>query len=332
MRQVGVPTLLNHMRLSSAVGELRQQAEKSRTEVVTGRKSDIPRALGAGMFDAQLLRSAIDGAGLHREAISRLAIRAEIAQRALSEVSSGAAQLNAELLAALGRGDEAAVAVSSTESRARIETAFSRLNVRVEGLSLFAGDAADQNALTSADQLLLDVSSIYTGAASSSQLEADLDFYFNDPAGGFATSIYTGGAGALGSFEISDGEHASATAKANEPAIKDLLRGLAVIAVAGSAPPSTYRDASLASAGSHVLNGADGIVEISTRIGIDEKRANDAGVRLDEEEPALAAAYNALTAVDPYEAASRLQAIESQVEASYVLTSRLARLSLANFI
>ena len=86
MTQVGVPTLLNHLRLSSAVGGLRQQAETSRTEVVTGRKADLPRALGAGLFDAQLLRGAIDGAGLHREAISRVAIRAGVAQRALNEV------------------------------------------------------------------------------------------------------------------------------------------------------------------------------------------------------------------------------------------------------
>lgn len=332
MKQIGAPTLLNHMRLTLATGGLRQQAETSRTEVVTGRKADLPRALGADLFDAQMLRGAIDGISLHREAIARLSMRAGIAQRSLAEVSGGASQLNAELLAALGRGDEAAIAVSSTEARAQIDTAFSRLNGRIEGLSIFAGDAADQNALANVDLLISDIASIYASAIGPAQLEADLDFYFNDPAGGFATSIFTGGAGELGSLEISRGELATAAAKANEPAIKDLLRGLAIISVAGEAPPSAYRDAALASAGSHVLSGADGIVEIRTRIGIDEKRASDAGERLDAEEPALAAAYNALTAVDPYEAASRLQAIEAQIEASYVLTSRLLRLSLANFI
>ena len=260
MTQIGVPTLLSHMRRTSAVGGLRQQAETSRTEVVTGRKADLPRVLGAGLFDAQLLRSAIDSGALHREAISRIIIRADVAQRALDEVSSGASQLNAELLAALGRGDEAAISVSSTDARSRIETAFARLNVRVGGLSIFAGDAADQNALSSADQLLSDIVTIYARAASAAQFETDLDAYFNDPAGGFATSIFNGGAGDLGSLEIANGELASGTAKADEPAIKDLLRGLAVIAVAGDSPQSAFRDAALANAGSRALNGADGIV------------------------------------------------------------------------
>ena len=332
MTQVGVPTLLNHTRLSSAIAGLRRQAESAQTEVVTGRKASLPLKLGAGLFDAQLLRGALDGVEFQKEAISRFIIRASVAQLALEEVSGGASQLNAELLAALGRGDEPAIGVSSTKARAELETVFARMNVRVEGLSVFAGDRADQNSLSNFDQFISDVASLYAGATSAAQLESDLDFYFNDATGGFLTSIFTGGAGELNSIEIANGEQALATTKADDPAIKDLLRGLAVMAVSGNSVRSAYRDAALTNAGASVLNGSDGITEIRTRIGIDEKRASDAQARVEQEETTLVAAYNALTAVDPYEAASRLQALESQLEASYVLTSRLSRLSLTNFL
>jgi len=332
MNSVGVPTLLNHMRLTAATGELRRQAEASRIEVTTGRKGDLPLALGGKLFDAQLLRGAIDSVGLHREAISRLAMRAGIAQQALSEANSGASQLNAEMLAALGRGDNLAVTASAVEARARVDTVIARLNVRVEGRSIFAGDAPDQPSLASGDRLISDIAAIYAAAVNPVQLEADLDFYFNDPAGGFATSIYLGGSGGASSIEIDKGEVVNAAAKADEPAVRDLLRGLAMVAVAGSDSQSAYRDAALSNAGSSLLRGADGIVEIRTRIGIDERRAGEAEARLNEEETALSVAYNALTAVDSYDAASRLQALESQIEAAYVLTSRLSRLSLTNFI
>ncbi|MEZ5917891.1 MAG: hypothetical protein R3C40_10095 [Parvularculaceae bacterium] len=52
--------------------------------------------------------------------------------------------------------------------------------------------------------------------------------------------------------------------------------------------------------------------------------------RHDAEEPALA--YNALTARDLYEAASFLQSLEAQIDAAYVLTSRLSQLTLTNYL
>ena len=40
----------------------------------------------------------------------------------------------------------------------------------------------------------------------------------------------------------------------------------------------------------------------------------------------------ALEAVDPYEAATRLQLLETQLQSSYVLTSRLANMTLLNYL
>lgn len=332
MTTIGAPTLLTHLRLSGATAQLRREAQTARTEVVTGRIADLPKALGRNIGKAHLLRKAVDDIAVQREGIARANLRASVAQQTLADISNGAAALNADLTAALGRGDETAIAVAGASAHDALAAAFSRLNVRVEGLSLFAGDAADQNALGSADTLITDISALYAGAATPAQFAADLDLYFNDPAGGFQTAIYQGGTGTLASIEIARGETVAATARADEQGVKDLLRGLVVIAVAGGNAPSANRDAALASAGASLLGGADGVLDIRTRIGIEEQRAAGAQSRLDAEEPVLTAAYNAITGRDPYEAASRLQGLEAQIEASYVLTSRLANLSLANYL
>lgn len=332
MAEIGSPTLLNHLRLSSATANLRRQAETARSELVTGRIADLPKALGGRLGGAQLLRKALDDLAVERAAIDRAGLRANVAQSTLGAVSAGASGLNASLLAALGRGDQQTIANSAVEARSQLGAAFAQLNVRVEGRSLFAGDAGDRPALASADILLSDIATLFAAAADAAQFEADLDVYFNDPAGGFRTVVYQGGAGDAASLEIAPGETVIATARADEQGVKDMIRGLSAIAVAATAGPSSKRDQSLAFAGATLLKGDSGVLDLRTRIGLEEARAEDARMRIESEEVALTAAYNAMTSRDPFEAASRLQALESQIEASFVLTSRLSRLSLTNFL
>ena len=332
MTTIGVPTLLAHHRLSGATAQLRRDAEVSRVEVVTGRIDNLPKALGRSVGAAHLMRKAVDDIAGQRQAIARAELRSSIAQSVLGAIGSNATVLNAQVADAIGRFDETALGATVVEARAGLETAISRLNTRSEGIALFAGDAADAEPLADAATLIADIAALYAAAATPAQFETDLDFYFNDPAGGFATSIYQGGAGDLASLEIAPGETIVATARADEQGVRDLLRGFAVLAVAGAAAPSTARDSTLMAAGSRLVAGADGVLDIRTRIGVEQARVGDVTSRLDAEEPVLTEAYNALTSRDPFEAAARLQALETQIDASFVLTARAARLSLTNYL
>ncbi len=332
MSVYGVPTYLSHLRLTSATGQLRQQAEAARSEVVTGRKADLAKTLGHGAGEAHLLGKAIGDLSQFRSAIARADLRTGAVQSVLTDLRDSVSGIGADLSAALGRKDEAAISTNAVVARSDLDTAFSRLNVRVEGLSVFAGDAADGPALADADVLVADIAALYGAAASPVQFEADLDFYFNDPAGGFATNVYLGGAGLLSGVEIDDGEVIIGAAKADEQPIKDLLRGLAVASVAGSAPASAMRDSALAAASTRLFEASDAIVEVKTRVGLEQQRVGKAQDRHDAEEPALTAAYNALTARDPFDAASFLQSLEAQIDAAYVLTSRMSQLTLTNYL
>ena len=50
------------------------------------------------------------------------------------------------------------------------------------------------------------------------------------------------------------------------------------------------------------------------------------------ETTSLQIARNGITAVDPYETASRLEATRQQLETLYTLTARISRLSLVDFL
>ena len=67
-------------------------------------------------------------------------------------------------------------------------------------------------------------------------------------------------------------------------------------------------------------------------IGVGEAQIAAAVTRYEAEEAILTSLFNDKTGRDQFEAASELQLLESQLEASYLLTARLARLSITNFI
>lgn len=332
MRIVGPPTLLSAQKLASASASIRLASETSRTELATGRIADLPAALGGRIGEAFSLRAALDALGGRRQGLVQANLIATVAQRSLESIGEGVRAIGTGALEANGRRDEGALAVTARDARSRLEAAFSSLNGRVGGQAIFAGDATDGVAVSGADQLLADVQAIYASAATPAELDAALDFYFNDALGGYGAAIYQGGAGSAPTIEVSPGRRDNFTSRADDQSVRDTLRGLAVIAVAGDAVSSPLRDGALLSASASAISGSDGLTAVRAQIGVAEQRAAEALAALDGEEAALTEAYNGQTARDPLVAASRLQALESQLNASLVVTSRLSQLTLANFL
>jgi flagellar hook-associated protein 3 FlgL len=332
MAVTGYPTLLNHLQLSSAIGRLRTSHAQAAQEMVTGRIADPARELGARLGTASLLHKALGDVSAFRQTIAFAKARADATQGSLAALGRDSGGLSADLQSAVARGDETAIAVGAEIAENQLRGAVSVLNARIGDASLFAGDAVDGPALASADALLADIQALYVGSASGAAFDAALDFYFNDPAGGFNQSIYQGGSGSAPRADIGDGERLSVSARADEQPIRDLLRGLAAAAVSGSAPAGAMRDETLNAAASTMRAGADGVATIAARIGVAEERLELRAQRLDAEEISLSEAYNDMTARDPYEAASRLQQIEAALEASYTVTARLSQLTLTRFL
>ena len=332
MRPIGVPNILQAQRLSAATSSLRQQSETARTELATGRIADLPSSLGAQIGEVFSLRGAIDSIEVRRQGLRQAGLIAGVAQRSLSRSGEGARAIASDALAANGRRDDVALSVTASEARNRVQSVISSLNARVAAQSIFAGEASDRPALAGPDRLIADIAGLYAAAPDGAALEAALDGYFNAPAGGFSAAIYSGGAGDAPSIEVERGERLLFTLRADDGGVRDLLRGLAVIAIAGAAPASALRDEALAAAAGDALLGVDALTARQAEIGIAEARAANALIALDAEETALTEAYNGRTARDPFETAARLQSLESQLSSAFAVTARLSQLNLASFL
>jgi flagellar hook-associated protein 3 FlgL len=253
-------------------------------------------------------------------------------QLALTNATEGLESIGAGLLDAIGQNNEPSIAINAEKAELQLEAAISAFNTRYEGRGLFSGDATNQPALADAETLLNDVRAIFTGAADNAQLQTDLDAYFNAPGGGFETNIYTGGAGNAARTEIADGELVDYSAKADEQPVRDLLRNLAAAVVANEQTGFAGREEALSTAAGGLIQSANDIVGVRARIGAAEERIAAADERLEAEATALSATYNEHTARDPEEAATRLKQYEAQLDAAYLMTSRISLLSLSNYL
>ncbi|MFC2953662.1 flagellin [Marinicaulis aureus] len=332
MSGYGFPTLLQYSRLTSTAADLKSRAEQARTEMVTGRIANLKTELGGTIGDVHLLNKAIGDVTARQDAATRALGRTQASQSALTLAGDGIVTIGADLLSAVGQSHEPSINIAGTKAKLQLDAAVSAFNTRYEGRSLFSGDASNLPALADAETLLTDVRAIFAGAADNAQLQTDLDAYFNDPAGGFETTIYTGGSGNAARTEIADGELVDYSAKADEQAVRDLLRHLATVVVADEQTGFVDRSAALSTAAGGLIQADSDITAIRARIGASEERIAAAQTRLEAEKTAYSITYNEHTARDPYEAATLLQQIESQLEASYIMTSRISLLSLTNYL
>jgi flagellar hook-associated protein 3 FlgL len=85
-------------------------------------------------------------------------------------------------------------------------------------------------------------------------------------------------------------------------------------------------------AGQTLLTSEDARINLASRIGTVEAQIDSARSRNAAEGTALGIVRADIGSVDPYEAATRLEAARAQLESLYLVTARVSRLSLAEFL
>jgi flagellar hook-associated protein 3 FlgL len=221
------------------------------------------------------------------------------------------------------------------ESAQRFDAVLAALNTKAGDKTLFAGTATDGAAVASADVILSALESAIAGAGatSSADIDAAVSEWFSDP-GGFATIGYLGNDGAA-ALSISAEDKVSLGITAADPALRDTLKSLAMLALVDRgmviSDAITGREVVRRAATSLLQNDSDRAA-LAGGLGYAQARIEQAQIRNEAESSALQLARSDLLAVDPYEAATRMEAAQTQLETLYSVTARLSRLSLVDFL
>ncbi|WOI52935.1 flagellin [Parvularcula sp. LCG005] len=325
-----LPDLLSTSLFSRVTSELRNDLDRAALEAVTGTRSDITAATNGRNGQVHRAQMAIDQSQATQTRLALITGRYNQSAVSLQTVREAVNNKGVEAMQAATANDRAGLVASANTANSTLGVIFSALNNRFDGRALFAGDAAATDALGDLDTMKADISAIVTGAGTPADKRAAIDAYFG-PGGTFETTIYKGGSNDAAKVTLPNGYDVPALQRADSTTLRDMMKGLTMVANAIKLPPQDIVD--------WVRQGADLIRSSQDELAIAEAELGDSLNRIDEAAEKEKADYRIASETldriigrDAFEAATETQNLEIRLEAAYTLTSRLGRLSLTNYL
>ena len=331
----GVSNLASNMQMARANMQTKLALNTAGQEVASGRKADLIEATGGDYSSLFALERNLVQLDLRAGAIRDSSAKAAATQLNMANIEETLAGYGVELLAATDIQSQPQAFAIAQSARGALDRMVSAINSQYAGQSLFAGAGTDAAAVVDADTMYADIVALTAAAPDSVAAIAAIDDYFFNPAGGFMTTGFTGSALDAPGVEISDGEIVNYSLRGDDLAIRNALRNVAMAAVAGNADHGgSNLDGMnmLREAAQGALTTNDGLIDMRRDLGFVEKQIDNASARNTAEASTFEINRNAILAADPYEAATRFQALEGQMEAIYLMTSRLSGMRLQNYL
>jgi flagellar hook-associated protein 3 FlgL len=320
--------------MKSRNGILKNDIQRLTLELSSGQVADVRKAIGGDStylndLDRNLKR--LEGYSVATREAAQLTTAA---QNVLSRVGN----LNSELRDALigqggatsGAGSDAVLALANNT----LTSMISALNTDVGGRAVFAGTASGAAAMAPSDILLTGLTIAVSGATSVNDMLAAAQFWFDDPSG-FGSMAYLGSNSSLAPFSLSDGQTASFDLRGDDPALRETLMAVALVALADDSAlglNQSQQSELLEKSLSFMLSANDSIVDLQAGVGLSEQAIDTAMVRNAAQKTSLQIARNDLLGVNPYEAATELEQVQFQLQSLYAITSRMSQLSLVNYL
>lgn len=335
MSMIGFGDLAQSFMMRHQMTQAKSELARHSQELTTGTAADTPRHLSGDLgallaIDATLAR--LKGYG----AVTReVALFSDALQVSLATISDMAMEAAGSLLSASGTAASTHVDTAASAAHSALKSTMSTLNTRFGDRTLFAGQATNGQAVISAETLMIEIEATLAaaGATDVASLEAAIDAWLVAP-GGYHGTAYLGGA-PLAAVPIAAGETAALDVTANDPALRQTIKGLAMAALVDrglfAGQPALQKQLAQR-AGEVLLTGETDRAHLAARLGGLQAQVDRAQVRNESEAAALGIARTGMVQIDPYESATRLQDAETQLQLIYSLTARISRLSLADYL
>ncbi|QBY02233.1 hypothetical protein E2K80_17040 [Rhodophyticola sp. CCM32] len=322
-----------HMRQRST--EVKTQMLRLTAELGSGKISDLGTALGGDFAGLAAIERGLRLGTAYKTAIDEAALQTSAMQTALGTISSQLDTTGPKLFSAVASGSLPNLDAAAADAGSKLDHLINALNGKTAGRSLFSGDRPGQPPLISGADMLTEIAPLLAGATNAQDMITIVEDWFLAPGGGFETTAYQGGTAPASGFTLADGDVVTPGLSALTPEIREALVGFALTALVsqGQGPgDETSRRTLLESAGNKMLGSQSGLSAIRADLGTMEARVEAARVRNTASRTVLSVEHNRLTGADPFTTATELEAVQAQLESLFILTARMARLNLAEFL
>ncbi len=305
------------------------------TELTTGRKTDLGRTLAGDLGAYAGIERALRVVSACTNANTEAATMFEASQLALENIQSMGQDIAPALLTASSSRDVTLIGALAEDARQKFSAVVSSLNTSVAGRTLFAGAATDGPALASGEEILSELVLATSGKTSAAEVVAAVDAWFDDGGGGFETKAYRGSSNDMGPLMIAEDEAVSVGIRADDRKVRDTLKSYALAALIAEGALDGDADAQadlISEASTRMLASEGDLTDMRARVGAVQARIEDAQARNAAESAAYDLARTELIGADPYQTATELEAVYSQIETLYTVTARIAGLNFTDYM
>ncbi len=301
-------------------------------EITTGQHGDMGAAVGGDFSALAAIDHSLARMKGYAANTSEAGLFTDAMQSALQLVSTSASDLAANALRTVGMQNPTNLNALTLEADRVFASSVAAINTRFSERALFSGVNADVAPLPDAETILTALTAATATAITVSDVQTAIDDWFMGPAG--YEAAYAGGA-ARSDVPVAPGETVALDVTALDPALRETLRDMATMALLGRgllAGQPEARAQLAKSAGEGLMTGGESRAQLMARIGTAQAQISSAATRNGAEESALDIARAGIVAADPYDAAARLEDLQTRIEALYLITARVSRLTLADYI
>jgi flagellar hook-associated protein 3 FlgL len=312
---------------------MKQNLQQLSTEITTGVVHDITARVSGDLGQLSGIDSALARLKGYGAVTLEAGLFAGAMQTALGSIDSMASDLSTHLLSASNGTADARVDAAGVDAEQKLQAALAALNTRVGDRTLFAGTATNGPAVIDADSLLAALGVAVSGAVSAADVETAVTAWFSSPSG-YDAVAYQGNT-ALNAVKIAPGEDAQIDVTAQDSGLRDTIKGLAMAALLNrgvlAGQPQGRQDLAQR-AGLRLFENQTERANLAARLGLTEAKIETASTRNSNEVMSLQIARNGIVQADPYEAATKLEDAQAQLEKIYAITARMSRLSLLDYL
>ncbi len=326
----------------AGVSRLQNELADAFREINTQRHADIGATLGGGVADAFCLRRQNAVLAALTQSNGTASLRLETSQAALKAIQTDADAMLEELLA-LSVDKRAAAIV--TPAATRLATLAASLNTSAAGQFVFGGidteapplvpyGGSPASATRTAVQTAL-AAAFPSGKinATAAEMTAFLDALQAGPFSATGWSQSSGASDQTFESRISLSETATTSASANAAPLRDLALAYVIGSDIGLSDfPAEVQAAASARMIDLLGRASRGLVQMQADLGISQSRITEANLRMDKQSKILTSQILSRESVDPVEAKSRVDALNTQIQMSYGLTAQLRSLNLIHYL
>lgn len=312
-----------------------QELTRLAEELASGRKTDVSRAVRGDFTMMTTVERGLRMADIYRNSLAEAEIATTAQQDSLQLLHDKLSELAPVILSATASGQVSRLAGGAADTEAVLAQAIGAINTKVAGRSLFSGDLTDRAALAPSSVIIDALTTLVADAADGAEVIARVEAWFMSSGGGYETLAYSGGTGHPPQFVTGEGEVLQAEITALDPAIREGLMALALgaLAVRDIGPITEAAQSEiLRAAGGYMLSSQDALSAARAELGALQARVEEARVRQESLTTGLKLEQARILAIDPFETATELEAVRNQLEMLFMMTARLSRLSLAEFL